>query len=224
MLNFKDCTLHKLDKRFGLNQVSTMAAMDHWLAGRIETSELERYAISLFRAHLQTSGYDWNETELACNFIGPIMGLADFVTKQFSFFSERPFAGIVDGVELSGKPDGMIASGFREPEQPFFCFQEYKKQKDPEGDPAGQALAAMLVAQELNEHHYPIYGAYIIGADWCFMVLQGKQYAISPAYVATRDDVFDIFCILKVLKQIIVGIIKNLSNNTLIIPHTTCQP
>ncbi len=65
------------------------------------------------------------------------------------------------------------------------------------------ALDAMLVAQELNEHRHPIYGAYIIGADWYFMALQGKQYAVSTAYVAARDDVFDIFRILKVLKQLI---------------------
>ncbi len=35
------------------------------------------------------------------------------------------------------------------------------------------------------------------------MVLQEQQYAISPPYIATRDDVFDIFRILKALKQMI---------------------
>ncbi len=207
MLNFKDCTLHKLEKTFGVEQVPTMTVLEDWVNGEAAILDAERHIIGLFQTHLAVSGYDWNETELAYNFIGPIMGLADFVTKQFNFFAERPFGGTVEGIEMSGKPDGMIASGFRKPEKPFFCFQEYKKQKDPEGDPAGQALAAMLVAQELNEHHHPVYGAYIIGADWCFMALREKLYAISPAYVATRDDVFDIFRILKVLKQIIQDIL-----------------
>lgn len=208
MLNFKDCTLHSLEKTFGVQQIYAMPALDDWLKGQAEISDNERQVLSFFRTHLIESGYDWNETELAYNFIGPLMGLADFVTKRFNFFAERPFGGIVEGIEMAGKPDGIIASGFREPEHPFFCFQEYKKQKDPEGDPAGQALAAMLVAQELNERRHPVYGAYIIGADWCFMALQGKQYAISTAYVATRDDVFDIFRILKVLKQIILSLLE----------------
>jgi hypothetical protein len=133
------------------------------------------------------------------------MALVNFASKHCNFFAERLFGGTVEGIEMSGKPDGMIASGFREPKKPFCCIQEYKKQKDPEGDPAGQALAAMLAAQEVNEHRHPVYGAYIIGADWYFMALQGKQYAISLAYVATRDDVFEIFRILKVLKQFIMA-------------------
>ncbi len=36
-----------------------------------------------------------------------------------------------------------------------------------------------------------------------FLILQGKQYAISEPYIATREDVFETFRILKVLKQIV---------------------
>ena len=203
MLNFRDCTLTMLEKTFGLEQLDTLPALEHWLRQPAEMSDLDKQILRIFQDRLAHSGYDWNETELAYNFIGPVMALVNFVSKRFNFFAERPFGGTVDGIELSGKPDGMIASGFREPEQPFFCFQEYKKQKDPTGDPAAQALAAMLVAQESNAHRHPVYGAYIIGYDWCFMALQGKQYAISAPYVATRDDVFEIFRILQALKQII---------------------
>ncbi len=31
---------------------------------------------------------------------------------------------------MSGRPDEMIATGYREPKKPFFCFQE----QDAEGD------------------------------------------------------------------------------------------
>ena len=139
------------------------------------------------------------------------MALVNFASKQSNFFAERPLSGLVENVEMSGKPDGIVASGFREPKTPYFCIQEYKKYKDPEGDPAGQALAAMLVAQELNTHRFPVYGAYIIGYDWCFMALRGKQYAISPAYVATRNDVFDIFRILKVLKRKVAELVSEIA-------------
>lgn len=36
----------------------------------------------------------------------------------------------VEGIEMSGRPDEMIATGYREPKKPFFCFQE----QDAEGD------------------------------------------------------------------------------------------
>ena len=156
---------------------------------------------------LLLNAHDWNETELAYNFIGPVMVLVNYTSEAFNFFAERLVSGVVEGFEMSGKPDGMIASGFREPKMPYFCFQEYKKDQDPEGDPAGQVLAAMLVAQVLNEHHHPIYGGYVKGRDWFFMVLRGKQYAISEPYIATRDDVFDIFRILKALKAIIADLV-----------------
>jgi len=107
---------------------------------------------------------------------------------------------------MGGRPDGMIASGFREPEKPYFCFQEYKKERDPDGDPAAQALAAMLVAQEISEHSHPIYGGYVRGSLWSFMTLQGREYCISDPYVATRDDVFDIFRMLKSLRQIVTDL------------------
>ncbi|OQY46958.1 MAG: hypothetical protein B6242_06365 [Anaerolineaceae bacterium 4572_78] len=134
--------------------------------------------------------------------------LVDFSSHNIGIFSERPLQGMVDDIVLKGNPDGMIASGFREPEQPYFCFQEYKRYRDPHGDPAGQCLAAMLVAQEMNEHRTAIYGCHVIGAGWYFMLLQDREYIITSAYVATRDDIFEIFRILKALKQIIIGILS----------------
>lgn len=57
-----------------------------------------------------------------------------------------------------GKPDMLVARGESAPEIPYFCFQEYKKQIDPEGNPVYQALGEMLAAQPLNPHPHPIYG------------------------------------------------------------------
>jgi hypothetical protein len=144
--------------------------------------------------------YDWNETELAYNFIGSVMVLVRFSSKEFNFFAERTLIGQVDEIEMGGKLDGIIASGFREPKQPYFCFQEYKKEKDPDDDPA---------AQELNQYHLPVYGCYIKGEVWHFLTLQNGSYSISQGYLATRQpDITDIFRILKVLKTIIIEFMK----------------
>ena len=207
MLSFKDCTLAQLEHTFGLEQVPSLPCLDAWVAGEASLADFERQVVLTLQEHLQLNVHDWNETELAYNFIGPMMTFVNYRTKQFNFFAERLFGGVVDGIELGGKPDGMIASGFREPKTPYFFLQEYKKDKDPEGDPAGQVLAAMLVAQELNGHQAPVYGCYVKGRDWFFLTLQGKQYAISEPYIATRAEVFDIFRILKALKPIIATLV-----------------
>ncbi len=206
-LNFRECTLRILEKHFRLKELTETSLLDDWLNRDADISDFERQNLQLLRKKLKKNVHDWNETELACYFIGPVLSLVDYTTDRFNLFAERLFSGVVDDIEMAGKPDGLIASGLREPETPFFCFQEYKKEQDPEGDPAGQVLAAMLVAQELNEYQYPVYGCYVRGRDWFFMVLQGKEYCVSEGHQATRDDIFDIFRILKGLKQILLQIV-----------------
>ena len=204
MLKFSDCTLDDLDQRFSLIQVDQSQTLDNWLIGEAEISEVERTVLTMYQQMLSIHSYDWNEAELLQHFIGPMFALVNFSNKQFSIFSQRNLTGVVEGIEMGGNPDGLIASGWRSPKRPFFCLQEYKKQLDLKGDPAGQCLAAMLVAQELNDHQHPIYGCYVMGKYWNFMTLEAKDYCISESYIGTDDEIFDIFRILKVLKQTIV--------------------
>ncbi|MDM8551591.1 hypothetical protein QUF72_16005 [Desulfobacterales bacterium HSG2] len=208
MSRFQEWTLAKLDKRFGLDQVMGDSMLKSWLEIRAEITDFEKTSLSHLQGLLILNIDNWNEQEYALHFIGPVFSLVNFSGKKFNAFAERHITGTVEGETMSGNPDGMIASGWREPEIPYFCFQEYKREKDPEGDPAGQCLAAMLVAQELNEHTHPVYGCYTVGRNWFFMMLQEREYAISRVYPATNDDVFDIFRILKALKQIINNIVE----------------
>ncbi|OQY46963.1 MAG: hypothetical protein B6242_06390 [Anaerolineaceae bacterium 4572_78] len=208
MLTFSECTLVKLDKRFGLKQIWTSDVLNDWLNADAEIVDWEINLLNLLRESLILGVHDWNEFELKQRFVAPIFAMVHFTSDTFNLFAERNFAGTVESIEMQGKPDGIIASGVREPEKPYFCFQEYKKERDPKGDPAGQALAAMLVAQEINEHKHPIYGCHAIGDVWRFMTLQDKHYSISGSYAATRDDIFDIFRILKTLKLIIIALVE----------------
>jgi len=203
MSNFGKCTLIKLDKQFHLKQKDFLPALENWLATSAELSEHESTTLRFFKKRAARQVDNWNEQEYALNVIGPILSLVDFTTEESDFFAERALAGIVDGEELNGVPDAIIAKGRREPEIPYFCLQEWKREKDPDGDPAGQCLAAMLVAQELNKNQHPVYGCYTLGRNWFFMALQGREYAISNSYTVTRDDIFDIFRILRGLRAMI---------------------
>lgn len=207
--SFRQCTLTLLDRLFGLRKSFSPALLDHWLPANIELSDIERKILQNYQELLILNSDAWNEQELSLHFIGPILGLARFTEPyRFNLFAERKIGAILPGqndeIELSGEPDGLIATGYREPEIPMFAFTEYKRDLDPEGDPAGQTLAAMLVGQKLNATAHPIYDCYVVGREWFFMVLQDKHYAISNGHNALQTaELEEILRILKALKLII---------------------
>ncbi|MEO0041379.1 MAG: hypothetical protein RL329_827 [Bacteroidota bacterium] len=208
MSKFSDWTRSKLDKRFGLKEVKALPALTHWLKEDAEITDFERNVLLYYQTLLLNHADAWNEQELSLNFIGPVFGLVQYgLDRTFNFFAERPFAGSVDGEDMMGNPDGILAKGWRDPEIPFFCFHEYKKELEQSSDPAGQCLAPMLVAQALNGNDQPIYGCFVIGRYWRFIVLRDKEYAVSDAYLATQEPLFEIFKILKSLKLYIANII-----------------
>jgi hypothetical protein len=209
---FRQCTLTKLDKLFGLRQVFASATLDQWLQSEIPLSDYEAKTLHELRSLLVLNAPGWNEQELALHFIGPLLSLVHFTEPyRFNLFAERQISAVIptsaDEIELSGAPAGIIATGFREPEIPMFAFTEYKRQLDPEGDPAGQTLAAMLVGQRLNPNPIPLYGCYVIGRDWFFMVLEQNHYVISHGHNALQPpELEDILRIFKNLKRIILDL------------------
>ncbi|MEN0046481.1 MAG: hypothetical protein AAF806_05450 [Bacteroidota bacterium] len=204
--SFSDCTLDFLDNTFDLRQVERLSTLDKWLdnSQEVEISPLKVEFLKELQSLLQYNVRSWNERELDMHFIGPIFSIANFSSEQFNLFAQRNIEAEVQNWKLFGSPDGMIASGRRAPKLPFFAFSEYKRQKNPKGEPEAQTLAAMLVGQTLNANtSLPIYGCYVIGNDWYFMSLEGKNYAFSRDFSAITDDVFAIFRILLYLKEII---------------------
>ena len=201
--NFRDWTLDKIDDAFNTKQVWQMNALDELLAFEYTPNEMETWFLKELQAVYQLGGDDWNEVELENKFISPLIVLTKLNDERYSYFLERELQVVLDNYDLSGKVDGMIATGYRNPKSPFFCLKEYKRQTDPNGDPRGQAMIAMLAAQALNNNNNPVYGCYVIGRSWNFMILVGKEYAISNVYTCTTDELLDIFRILKGLKSII---------------------
>jgi hypothetical protein len=209
-INFKDCDRYFLDKTFNLNQIRHIEMLDLWLKKKDEytINEHEDYILKKIQDILIDRVDDWNEQELIELFVGTVFALVSFNSNEYGMFSERPISAVVGDYELSGNPDAIIAKGRRRPEIPYFCFHEYKKEKESIGDPAGQCLAAMLVAQELNNNQKPIYGVTVKGEKWQFLVLQGKEYAVSTSFKATDEELFEIVKLLKHLKTIIEGYVK----------------
>ena len=209
--NFKECDREFLEETFLLVQTEKQDPLTSWIekSKNYQLNPLESEITVHYQETLIYRVDDWNEQELIEHFIGPLFALINFNTKEFGMFSERFLGARIGDYELSGYPDAIVAKGRRRPKMPYFCFHEYKKEQENKGEPAGQCLAAMLVAQELNNNNRPIYGITVKGEKWQFMVLQGKEYAISNSYISTDEELYDIVKLLKHLKTIIEEYVKS---------------
>ncbi len=202
-----------LEGMFDILEKKHSDVLNNWfrIAKSVKITSAERNNLLNSQDLLKTNLLGWNEQELALNFIGPILSFVRFtsVELKINLFAERLLSQILitteqEEVLFGGRPDSMVASGLREPRVPFFSFHEHKPEVDGDGDPVGQVISAMLVGQAQNpDTSLPIYGCYVIGQNWYFVVLEGKNYTIASPFAATNKEIFDIFKILKALKSII---------------------
>ena len=65
----------------------------------------------------------------------------------------------------------------------------------------------MVAARAMNRRAHPLYGAYVIGRHWYFVILDNTTYSESLAYDATREDITTIFGVLCHTKEIIERLI-----------------
>jgi hypothetical protein len=148
----------------------------------------------------------WHEEDLKMKFISFVLRLGNLVDDgYFHTYFERTVEATIDGYFLKTKTDFMLAKGIRDmPQQPYFHFQEWKRHRDPTGDPVAQLLEAFLIVQAINQTPIPLYGCTITGKYWEFVLLSGKTYAISESYDCTKkEDLMRIIAILRKFKFIL---------------------
>jgi hypothetical protein len=199
---FRDWSLQRLEDTFGLKDNPADATMREWLAVSTKFDQPVADELESLRHALDRHSRGWNEEEMKLFFIGPLFRLVDFDGPNYGAFGGRTLSAKVGDYALSGVVDGLIARGRYEPVIPYFCLSEYKPEKGREPDPAGQVLAAMLVARELNQDRQVIYGAYVIGRLWFFLTLDGVEnvYTISRSFDASSEAIAEIFAVLSKLK------------------------
>jgi len=203
MKTFEQWDTDQLELVFGLKQLDDLPELSSWLASEFAHTEEEIKFIGMLRDYARRNVDAWNEDELKMKFIGPLLLLVNFDEERFRGFSGRKLKAKVQNVEIGGEVDFVVATGRKTPREPFFFLHEYKKERGRDRDPVGQVLAAMLVAQELNSKPHPLYGCYVLGRNWFFLVLQGKNYAVSNAYNSTDEDVVKILSLIKAIKRIV---------------------
>lgn len=207
--SFSQWTIGDIKEVFSLEMNHKGEGFEEILQNNCEITIEERAELNYRRERLIEKAGVWNEIELEVFFIVPVLDLLKLDMSGIETFVEKPFGAKVDNYYLSGEMDWIIANGYEKPRAPFFCIKEFKKAKSSSNDPEGQLAAGMLAAQELNKAYYkenpPVYGAYIMGREWIFAKLQGRNFIQSLPFMLTDEAMLmNMFSCLKQLKNIIL--------------------
>lgn len=216
MKPFERWKYEEIELTFGTERVKNLTVLDKWLEADEPADDFEKRTLLIYHNQLVRKVDAWNEDELKFFFISHIITLVDFSKpKVYSSFSQRTLAAKRkdihnNEIDLRGRVEFFVALGEQIPRQPFFFIHEYKPlNKTTPSDPLGQLLIAMIATQTLNETNRPLYGVFIIGSFWQFVVLDGNQYAVSDFYDALKEiQLFKIFSILKRCKSYIEEWVK----------------
>ncbi|MEM8528958.1 MAG: hypothetical protein AAGG68_30270 [Bacteroidota bacterium] len=182
----------------GIKRVFEHPLLEDWLSANHKPPEQHLAFIEELRKELFQKIDSFNEEELKVYFIGPFIRLIPFWEGGRRPFLDRQMSfEYVDGKKTSGKVDWMLAEGIQNPTRPYFFLHEYKKELDASGDPLGQLLISMIGAKKQNEIDFPLYGCYVTGRNWFFVVYDGEQYAVSNAFNAADQDILKIYSYLK---------------------------
>ncbi len=177
--------------------------LKEWLetSDRLKASEQE--LLEKASAKLLENTNFWNEEELKMHFISILIVLADY-TKPFQVFFDREISATVEGILIKSEADMLVSKGFGDIiETPYFFLHEYKREKKYTGDPIGQMLGGMLIAQAKNNDKKPVYGCYVQGRFWFFSILLDKEYIISqPLNAVEIQESTQIVYMLRYIKKI----------------------
>ena len=192
-------------KTFNLTRVfGSFPLLDDWLIVTNDLTSKDIEELEYRRWQLLKKVSSWNEETLKMKFIAFILDMVRYDSDEIEGTFDAELKGVVEGTKLSVIADYALSRvTFDLIEQPYFYFHEYKPRKKAK-DPIAQLLLAMLIAQTKNVEQRPLYGCAVIGENWYFIILDGKKYSVSNAYVSTNsDDLQTILLVLRKFKEIL---------------------
>jgi hypothetical protein len=203
--------------RFEIDKIFDCSTLQNWL--RIEDETIKpayQEILEEARVRLSQKWDEWNEEELKIHFISFVLLAAQLeIPKVINTYFERKLSGKVREIPISVVIDCMVATPMKSgrPKAPYFFLQEAPTRPSPKGkektknthDAEGQMLAAMILAQELNNDQKPLFGSWVQGVNWRFTCLQDNNYCVSRAFDASDEqDLHQIVLILRKLKKMIL--------------------
>jgi hypothetical protein len=205
----KEWSEGELIRTFNLKRNSTYQTpvMEEWLDVKPPVlNQGEQYMLDQDLAYAQKYLTGWNEEDLKMKFISTVVKLGHLKDDDnIMCYFDKIISATIEDIKLTVKSDFMLAKGTLDFfETPYFHFQEYKPYKNPSGDSMAQLLEAFLIAQEKNKNGLPLYGVDIMGANWRFVTMEGKDYCVTNIYNSIdRTDLLTIISVLRKFKYIL---------------------
>ncbi len=183
----------ELKKLFEIEKNLDKQIFFKWFNNQIEiVNEVEVFLNDLI-AENESLVETYSEEDLKVNFIVPILNKIKFKSfdKKVRDFYELSMTYKTSQFILNGTCDFVVSEGLVESKKPYFFIQEFKRSEDY-GNPRPQLLAELISAIELNDWKL-IKGAYIIGGNWHFAILEKLerhkyQYFISQNFDSTKIE------------------------------------
>ena len=184
---------YDLKKLFEIEQNLDDRIFDEWLNNQIEIDNSVEVFLKDLIADNKSLIERYNEEDLKVYQIIPLLNKINFMLrdKEIRGFYELPMSYTTDQFILNGTVDFVVSEGLVESKKPYFFIQEFKRSEEY-GNPRPQLLAELISAIELNDWKL-IKGAYIIGGNWHFVILEKLdihkyQYFISPNFDSTKIE------------------------------------
>ncbi len=207
--SFESWTTEELEDTFGLKRNNRLATLHTWLQEKYDIPQAHQQQMAEMQEQLSPYIMMLNEADIKNYFIIRVILLVSFWHESYRAFYEYSLSAnkkdtLGNDILLKGRAEMLVAKGKQAAKTPFFFFHEYKPQiPKSKNDPQGQLLCSMLAAQVHNESEEPIYGCYVIGKIWQFVVLEGNQYAVSESFNAMNEDISGIYILMAACKRYI---------------------
>ena len=204
--SFETWEYEQVESCFNLKRIKNLPLLTEWINTPFETINMAKFNLSIIQERLIDNADAWNEDEFKMFFIAPLLSQMPLEIDDFKPFTQRTLSAKFPelDLEVSGKVEFVIARGKQRPKQPYFFLHEYKQERRRENDPLGQLLISMVAARQNNEKKTPLFGCFVIGRDWFFVVLEEQTYSVSLAFDATKNhELYQIVAILSAMPDIV---------------------
>ncbi len=190
---YSKMTMEILNSIVNIEKEYNKHRLDEWFNFEIKIDkESEIFLLELLeRNEFLLKSY--NEEELKMKFLSLILNRVNFQTiqKRVRDFYEAKLTYKSENFILTGTTDYLVSKGLEYVQKPYFFIQEFKKSIE-NSDPEPQLLAELISAVELNNAHF-MRGAYIIGENWYFVILDrvtkhNYKYYVSSSFNATKIE------------------------------------
>jgi hypothetical protein len=184
--SFSNIRFSQLRKIVNIQKVRDFNKFNSWFEADYIVSDTDiEFLKKLINYHyLRLPSY--SEEDLKMKFLSVILNKIEFATDKINDFYDAALNATVNGVELNGFADYMVASGIDEPEKPYFFLQEFKPLKAGK-DVDDQLFAELIAAMTINDTNV-MRGAYIIGRNWVFVIMEKDENNNYFAHISEQFD------------------------------------